>query len=133
MSKTYSIELDGDRAHVLVRGEMNFTTWRELTRLISRIKVGNMDELHKALEDLVVCNGKEQVIDALIEVFAPAASSQMTRSNRVLGDYPELDHYWEVLKAAKLAMSDQRFVVRVEVDVPQRRGRLGYCGKGSST
>lgn len=27
------IELDGDRAYVLVRGEMNFTTWRDLTRL----------------------------------------------------------------------------------------------------
>ena len=33
MSKVYSIELDGDRAHVLVRGEMSFTTWRDLTRL----------------------------------------------------------------------------------------------------
>lgn len=33
MSKTYSIDRAGDRAYVLVRGEMNFTTWRDLTRL----------------------------------------------------------------------------------------------------
>ena len=36
MSKTYSIDRDllgPDRAYVLVRGEMNFTTWRDLTRL----------------------------------------------------------------------------------------------------
>jgi hypothetical protein len=33
MSKTYSIDRAGDRAYVLVRGEMSFTTWRDLTRL----------------------------------------------------------------------------------------------------
>ena len=36
MSKTYSIDRDllgPDRAYVLVRGEMSFTTWRDLTRL----------------------------------------------------------------------------------------------------
>lgn len=87
-----------------------------------------MEELIAALGNLVALNGKDKVLDAFIEICDPQQHRPEVRELN-----PGLDHDWEVLKAARLAMSDRRFVVRVEVDVPQRRGRLGYCGKGSST
>ena len=58
-------------------------------------------------------NGKDRVLDAFIEICDPRQHRPEVRELN-----PGLDHDWEVLKAAQLAMSDRRFVVRVEVVSP---------------
>lgn len=75
--------------------------------------MGVMTELEKKIEELVCLNGMDRVLDALVEICDP-----LKHTPEVQKLNPGLYHDWAVLKAAQLALSDQRFVVRVEVATP---------------
>lgn len=84
-----------------------------LTILLQLTIMRDMTELEKKIEELVCLNGMDRVLDALVEICDP-----LKHTPEVQKLNPGLYHDWAVLKAAQLALSDQRFVVRVEVATP---------------